>query len=90
MANHAVVENPTHATEHAAIEKATAGPQRLMEFLRETRQEMRKVVTPTRDDVQSNTIIVIVTVFIFAAYFAVIDNTLGRLIDKGILKLTGH
>jgi len=92
MANHAVVETAPHNTssEHAAIEKATAGPQRLMQFLRDTRQEMRKVVTPTRAEVQSNTIIVIATVFIFAAYFAVIDNTIGRVIDKALLKLTGH
>ena len=92
MANHAVVETAPHRTtsEHAALEKAASGPQRLVQFLKDTRQEMRKVVTPTRADVQSNTIIVIATVFIFAAYFAIIDNTLGRLIDKGLLKLTGH
>jgi preprotein translocase subunit SecE len=47
-------------------------------------------VTPTREEVRTNTIIVIATVFLFAAYFAVIDNTLGRLIDRGLLKLTGH
>ena len=66
------------------------GPAKLVEFLEDTRAEMHKVVTPSREEVQTNTIIVIATVFIFAAYFALIDNTLGRLIDRGLLKLTGH
>jgi preprotein translocase subunit SecE len=88
MANHAVVESAPH--ENAAIERAAAGPQRLMQFLRETRQEMHKVVVPTREEVRSNTIIVIATVFLFAAFFMLVDQTLGRLIDMGLLKLTGH
>ena len=87
MSKAAVVET---TSEHTAIERATSGPQRLVEFLKDTRQEMRKVVTPTREEVRTNTIIVIATVFLFAAYFAVIDNTLGRVIDRGLLKLTGH
>ena len=87
MAKAAVVE-PT--LQSAALERATSGPKRLAEFLRETRQEMHKVVTPTREEVRTNTIIVIATVFLFAAYFAIIDNTLGRVIDRGLLKLTGH
>ena len=74
----------------AAVYRATSGPKRLAEFLHDTRQEMRKVVTPTRDEVRTNTVIVIATVFLFATYFALIDNTLGRVIDRGLLKLTGH
>ena len=38
---------------------------------------MRKVVTPTRAEVQTTTIVVIVTVFIFAAYFELVDLVLG-------------
>ncbi len=87
MSKAAVVET---TSTNAAVERATSGPKRLAEFLKDTRQEMRKVVTPTREEVRTNTIIVIATVFLFAAYFAVIDNTLGRLIDRGLLKLTGH
>ncbi len=87
MAKAAVVET---TSENTAIERAASGPKRLAEFLKDTRQEMEKVVTPTREEVRTNTIIVIATVFLFAAYFALIDNTLGRLIDRGLLKLTGH
>lgn len=87
MSKAAVVER---TSEDTAVEHAVSGPKRLAEFLKDTRQEMHKVVTPTREEVRTNTIIVIATVFLFAAYFAVIDNTLGRLIDRGLLKLTGH
>lgn len=38
------------------------------DFLSETRAEMRKVSFPTRDEVVSTTIIVIVTSFIFAVF----------------------
>ena len=92
MANPVIIETTpeTAAPAPQAIEPAASGPERLVAFLRDTRQEMRKVVTPTKEVVQTNTIIVISTVFLFAAYFALIDNTLGRLIDRGLLKLTGH
>ena len=91
MADTVVETTPQQvAPQDNAIERAASGPERLMQFLRDTRLEMHKVVTPSRTEVQTNTVIVIATVFLFAAYFAVIDNTLGRLIDRGLLKLTGH
>ena len=91
MAETIVETTPSEvAPQSQPLERAASGPERLMQFLRDTRQEMHKVVTPTRAEVQTNTIVVIATVFLFAAYFAIIDNTLGRLIDKGLLKLTGH
>ena len=86
MAKAAVVET----NEPTAIQRATAGPQRLIEFLKETRQEMSKVHTPTRGEVQATTIVVIVTVFLIAAYFFAVDYTLGRGIDKMFLSLTKH
>ncbi len=88
MAETAVVE--TTPQQSLVPHEPANGPARFVEFLKDTRQEMHKVVTPSREEVQANTIIVIATVFLFAAYFALIDNTLGRLIDKGLLKLTGH
>ena len=71
-----------------AVQRAASGPARLIEFLKETRAEMRKVVTPTRNEVQSTTIVVLITVFLFAAYFALVDLTLGSTLDKWMLHLT--
>ena len=91
MADTIVESTPQQApVQDGALEKAESGPERLAQFLRDTRAEMRKGGSPTREQVQTNTVIVIATVFLFAAYFAVIDNTLGRLIDRGLLKATGH
>jgi preprotein translocase subunit SecE len=86
MAKAAVVET----NEQSALQRASAGPQRFIEFLKETRQEMTKVHTPSRAEVQSTTIVVIAAVFLFAAYFFVVDQTLGRGIDQLIVYLAKH
>jgi preprotein translocase subunit SecE len=44
-----------------------------MQFLNDVRSEMRKVVSPTREEVISTTGVVIATVFLFAAFFEVTD-----------------
>ena len=50
---------------------------RTTDFLKDVRGEMRKVVTPSRAEVQSTTMVVIVTVFVFAAFFYVVDSIFG-------------
>ena len=72
------------------IERFKSRPREMMEFLKDVRSEMRKVVTPTRAEVQSTTSIVIITVFIFAAYFAVTDYVFGQGITRLIQYLTKH
>jgi preprotein translocase subunit SecE len=72
------------------IERLKSQPQRLVEFLKEVRAEMRKVITPTRTEVQTTTIIVIVTVFIFAAYFALVDYVVGQGVTQLIQHFTKH
>ena len=73
-----------------SMTRRTAGPERLLTFLKDVRQEMRKVITPTRAEVQSTTVVVIVTVFLFAAYFELVDLVLGKGIDKIFSSLTRH
>jgi len=87
MAKAAVVETTEQGT---GVQRITAGPERLMLFLKDVREEMRKVVTPSRSEVQSTTIVVVVCVFLFAAYFELVDITLGRGVDKILLHLTKH
>ena len=55
---------------------------RTKDFLRDVRSEMRKVTTPSREEVQTTTTVVIVTVFAFAAYFYVVDAVLSRVIQS--------
>jgi len=87
MSKAAVVETTEQGT---GLQRVTAGPERLLLFLKEVRQEMRKVVTPSWAEVQSTTIVVVVTVFLFAAYFEFVDVILGKGIDQIFLKLTKH
>ena len=84
----AATANPEDS--NAGLQQVTSGPKRLIEFLKETRQEMHKVVTPSRNEVRNMTIIVLVTVFLFAAYFEAVDIVLGKGIDQLFLHLTGH
>jgi preprotein translocase subunit SecE len=63
-------------------------PERLSSFLKDVRSEMRKVITPSRAEVQATTTVVIVTVFIFAAYFWLVDNIIGRSIEALLHHLT--
>jgi preprotein translocase subunit SecE len=48
-------------------------PERVKSFYNDVRTEMRKVTAPTFKEVRATTTVVIITVFIFALYFAVID-----------------
>jgi preprotein translocase subunit SecE len=61
---------------------------RWMGFLKDVRNEMRKVWTPTLKEVQNTTAVVIVTVFAFAAYFYVVDQVLDRVM-RWFLHLLG-
>lgn len=56
-------------------------------FLTDVRAEMKKVVTPTRKEVQSTTSVVIVTVFIFGFFFWVTDGVFSRALQAVLHKL---
>jgi len=43
-------------------------------FLSDVRAELRKVVTPSRKEVESTTTVVIIAVFIFGVFFLVVDT----------------
>ena len=72
------------------IDRMKSQPQRAIDFLKDVRAEMRKVVTPTRAEVQSTTTVVIITVFIFAAYFALVDFAVGNGVTQLIQHFTKH
>ena len=62
---------------------------RTVDFLRDVRSEMRKVTTPSREEVRTTTTVVIVTVFAFAAYFYIVDAVLSRVIQNMLHWLGG-
>ena len=67
-----------------------AQPARLSSFLKDVRSEMRKVITPSREEVQATTTVVIITVFIFAAYFWLVDTAMDGVIKVVLDKLARH
>ncbi|MGC9158892.1 MAG: preprotein translocase subunit SecE [Terracidiphilus sp.] len=58
-----------------------------MRFLSDVRAEMRKVVAPSRKEVQTTTSVVIVAVFLFGAFFFVVDFVFGHAMAALMSKL---
>ena len=54
-------------------DRVKAWPERTRTFYNDVRSEMRKVTAPSWKEVRATTTVVVITVFIFALYFAVID-----------------
>jgi preprotein translocase subunit SecE len=81
----AVTETPV-----TGIQQLKTLPTRLAEFLKDVRSEMRKVISPSRAEVQSTTLVVLITVFVFAAYFWLVDTIIGRGIEALLHSLTKH
>ena len=51
-------------------------------FLDDVRAEMRKVVTPSRKEVESTTTVVIISVFIFGLFFFAVDAVFSRVVEQ--------
>jgi len=56
------------------------------EYVNDLKLEMRRVTWPNRKQVEGTTAVVIISVFVFAAYFAVVDSLLTRGV-KAIMSL---
>ena len=48
------------------------------DYINELKLEMRRVTWPNRKQVQGTTAVVIISVFLFAGYFEVVDSILSR------------
>jgi preprotein translocase subunit SecE len=55
------------------------------DYFNELKLEMRRVTWPNRKQVEGTTVVVIVSVFAFAGYFAVVDSVLAKGV-KGVLE----
>src|ERR1041384_5898765 len=65
-----------------SIEKNKNWPKAVKEYFNELKLEMRRVTWPSRKQVESTTLVVIITVFAFAAYFQVVDQVLAKSVTK--------
>jgi preprotein translocase subunit SecE len=73
------------------IEQVKSLPERIRSFYGDVRNEMRKVTTPSRKEVEATTVVVIITVFIFGVYFWIVDSVLiGPALDKVFKYFSTH
>ena|SRR5438270_10144319 len=63
--------------------------EKFTEFLGDVRAETRKVVTPSRKEVQATTSVVLITVFLFGLFFWVTDLVFNQAIAKILHQLGG-
>lgn len=64
------------------VQKATNWGSGLKSYFEELQTEMKRVTWPSWKQVRATTIVVIIAVFAFAAYFAVIDQIFLSLVNK--------
>ena len=70
------------AEQNALTATIRSWPERIKTFYNDVRTEMKKVTAPSFKEVQATTAVVIVTVFLFAAYFWAVDLVIGHAIDS--------
>jgi len=64
------------------IQRASGWPAQLKNYFEELQTEMRRVTWPSWKQVRATTLVVIVAVFAFAAYFALVDEIVATGINK--------
>ena len=70
-------------------EKAVVAWKEFTHFLSDVRGEMRKVVTPSRKEVEATTTVVLIAVFIFGLFFFVVDGIFSYGLDRLLKQLGG-
>jgi preprotein translocase subunit SecE len=76
-------------SEPNAMDKALSSWKEFTHFLSDVRGEMRKVVTPSRKEVEATTTVVIVAVFIFGLFFFIVDSIFAYGLDRLLKQLGG-
>ena len=71
-----------------SVERIKEWPKATKSYITDLQLEMKKVTWPSKKQVQATTAVVIITVFAFAAYFAVVDSILTNTITKIYHSLT--
>lgn len=67
----------------------TGNWEKFTHFLTDVRSEMKKVVTPTRKEVESTTSVVLIAVFIFGMFFFIVDAIFSRGVEQILHRLGG-
>ena len=65
-------------------------PERIKTFYSDVRTEMKKVTSPSRKEVQGTTTVVIITVFLFAFYFWLVDLAISNSLERMLHYFSRH
>jgi preprotein translocase subunit SecE len=74
------LSNPNAPEPKPLLESMKEWPANTKNYIGELQLEMKRVTWPNRKQVEGTTLIVIVTVFAFAAFFKVVDGILEGMI----------
>jgi preprotein translocase subunit SecE len=72
----------TAVEQNAITTTLRSWPERIRSFYRDVRTEMKKVTSPSLKEVQGTTTVVIITVFLFAFYFWLVDLAISNSLDR--------
>ncbi len=70
------------------VERVKTWPTQVKDYYADLKAEMRRVTWPSWKQVRATTTVVIISVFLFAAYFRIVDYIVGTGISKLIATFT--
>ena len=85
----ALTKRPAPNAEPSLLQKTLGSWQNFTHFLGDVRGEMRKVVTPSRKEVEATTTVVLVAVFLFGLFFFIVDSVFSYGLDRLLKQLGG-
>jgi preprotein translocase subunit SecE len=71
------------------VDKIVQSWHEFTQFLTDVRGEMRKVVTPSRKEVEATTTVVLIAVFLFGLFFFIVDSIFSYGLDRLLKQLSG-
>ena len=80
----------TAVEQNAITTTLRSWPERIRSFYRDVRTEMKKVTSPSLKEVQGTTTVVIITVFLFAFYFWLVDLAISNSLERMLHYFSRH
>jgi len=80
----------TAVEQNALTTTLRSWPERIKSFYSDVRMEMKKVTSPSMKEVQATTTVVIITVFLFALYFWLVDLAISNSLERMLHYLSRH
>jgi preprotein translocase subunit SecE len=80
----------TAVEQNALVTTVRSWPERIKTFYNDVRTEMKKVTSPSLKEVRATTTVVIITVFLFALYFWLVDLAISNSLERMLHYFSRH